>query len=351
MSAALPTLMAASAQHPPWRIAVVGAGALGSYVGARLAQAGQAVVLIGRAAHVQATLRAGLQLHSAGRVEPVRVDATTDLAAVCDADLVLVCVKSADTASVAQQLAPLLRPQAWVLSLQNGVDNAAILARHLCRQHPPVAVAVAYIAAALPEPGVVQHAGGTALVMGPWATAASSPAAGPSALAGVHATATATATATEPVPWSAVTALFTHAGFDVRPTAEPLRALWDKLIVNCACNAISGLAPAAYGAMAALPAIRELQAAVVREAVAVAQAEGVPVQLEATLAAVEHVAQAMPLQRSSTAQDLARGRPTEIAQLNGHIAQRGAALGVPVPLNQALWALVQLAESQRLPPG
>jgi 2-dehydropantoate 2-reductase len=102
--------------------------------------------------------------------------------------------------------------------------------------------------------------------------------------------------------------------------------------------------------MAALPAIGELQAAVVREAVAVAQAEGVAVSLDAALAAVRRVALAMPLQRSSTAQDLARGRPTEIAQLNGHIAQRGAALGVPVPLNQALWALVQLAESQRRVP-
>jgi 2-dehydropantoate 2-reductase len=103
--------------------------------------------------------------------------------------------------------------------------------------------------------------------------------------------------------------------------------------------------------MAALPGIRELQAGVVREAVAVAQAEGVPVQLDAALAAVERVVQAMPLQRSSTAQDLASGRPTEIAQLNGHIAQRGAALGVPVPLNQALWALVLLAQGQRLPAG
>ena len=154
-----------------------------------------------------------------------------------------------------------------------------------------------------------------------------------------------------PVSWSSLAALFTHAGFDVRLTDEPRLALWDKLIVNCACNAISGLAQSAYGAMAALPAVRRLQAAVVREAVAVAQAEGVPAQLEVALAAVDRVAQAMPLQRSSTAQDLARGRPTEIAQLNGHIAQRGAALGVPVPLNHALWALVQLAESQRLTRG
>jgi 2-dehydropantoate 2-reductase len=325
--------MTLPAPVPPCRIAVVGAGALGSLVGAWLAQAGQRVVLIGRAAHVAAMRLDGLQVHAEGRVDRVLLDATTDMAGVCDADLVLVCVKSADTAGVAQQLAPLLRADAGVLSLQNGVDNAAALARGLAR---PVGIAVAYVAAALPAPGVVHHSGGRGLVMGLLASAAAGPAAAP------------LCTVTRPA-LQAWADLFALAGFDVRLTDEPLLALWDKLIVNCACNAISGLAPAHYGAMAALPGIRELQAAVVREAVAVAQAEGVPVQLAAALAAVERVAAAMPLQRSSTAQDLARGRPTEIGQLNGHIALRGAALGVPVPLNQALWALVQLAESQRLP--
>jgi 2-dehydropantoate 2-reductase len=282
------------------------------------------MVLIGRAAHVEATRRDGLQVQGDGRIDCVRLEATTDLAAVQDADAVLVCVKSVDTAGVAQQLAPLLRPDAVVLSLQNGVDNAVTLACGLGR---PVGIAVAYIAAALPEPGVVQHCGGRALVMGLVEAGAAERLPRPSLQA-----------------WAA---LFTHAGFAVRLTDQPLQALWDKLIVNCACNAVSGLAAAPYGAMAALPGIRQLQAALVREAVAVAQAEGVPVQLEAAWAAVERVALAMPLQHSSTAQDLARGRPTEIDQLNGHVAQRGAALGVPVPLNQALWALVKLAEGQR----
>ncbi len=321
------------------RIAIVGAGALGSYVGARLAQAGQQVVLIGRAAHVETTLRDGLLVHSEGRVDRVAIQATTDAAEVRGADLILVCVKSADTAGVALQLAPLLRANAAVLSLQNGVDNAATLARLLGR---PVGIAVAYIAAALAAPGVVQHSGGCALVLGLVASDGAAPVA-------ARAPPWLPVPVPVPVPLSAWAAMFAQAGFDVRLTDAPLSALWDKLIVNCACNAISGLAPASYGAMAALPAIRELQAAIVREAVAVAQAEGVPVQLDAALAAVERVGQAMPLQRSSTAQDLARGRPTEMAQLNGHVAQRGAALGVPVPLNRALWALVTLAERERLP--
>jgi 2-dehydropantoate 2-reductase len=274
-------------------------------------------------------------VHGDGRVDRVQVEASTEMAAVQDADAVLVCVKSADTAGVAQQLAPLLRAGTAVLSLQNGVDNAATLVRGLGR---PVGIAVAYIAAALPAPGVVLHSGGRSLVLG-WVAAASADGAAVPGVAGLL-----------PQPsLPAWAVLFTQAGFEVRLTEQPLLALWDKLIVNCACNAVSGLAAAPYGAMAALPGIRDLQAALVREAVAVAQAEGVPVQLAAALAAVERVALAMPLQHSSTAQDLARGRPTEIDQLNGHVAQRGAALGVPVPLNQALWALVKLAEGQRRP--
>ncbi len=93
-----------------------------------LARSGHAVTLIGRAPHVEAIRRDGLQLRWASGVESVRVTATTELAAAGDADLVLVCVKSADSDAVARELAPLLRADAIVLSLQNGVDNADRLA-------------------------------------------------------------------------------------------------------------------------------------------------------------------------------------------------------------------------------
>lgn len=141
---------------PITHTAVVGAGAVGSYYGAMLARAGQRVTLIGRAPHVAAIRRDGLQLHKGGRVEAVRLDASTDLAAARDADLVLFCVKSTDTDAVAAELAPHLRPDAWVLSLQNGVDNAPTLAARLPNTVVPTVV---YVATAMPEPGVVRHFG------------------------------------------------------------------------------------------------------------------------------------------------------------------------------------------------
>ena len=126
-------------------IAVVGAGAVGSFYGAMLARAGHPVTLIGRPAHVDAIERDGLRLDMGGTVEAIRVAARTDLAAVRGADLILFCVKSTDTESTARAMASLLAPHAVVLSLQNGVENAALIGRHVpqfvvpaVRPPPPV---------------------------------------------------------------------------------------------------------------------------------------------------------------------------------------------------------------------
>jgi 2-dehydropantoate 2-reductase len=123
--------------------------------------------------------------------------------------------------------------------------------------------------------------------------------------------------------------------------------LWSKLMVNCAYNAISAIAQQPYGRMAALPAIREVQRAVVHEVVALAAAEGIDLPLESSLEAMERIAPAMPAQLSSTAQDMARAKPSEIDHLNGFVARRGKELGVATPANQALHALVRLVESRR----
>ena len=304
-------------------IAVVGAGAVGSYFGALLAHAGHRVTLIGRGPHVQAIRQHGLQLQRAGSVLTLHPAAHCELAAAQSADLVLVCVKSDDTEALAVELATVLAAGALVLSLQNGVRNVATLQRHL---HQTVVPVVVYAATAMPAPGVVQHFGGGELVIGPAERAA-----------GLD--------ETHMRQLRAVVDLFATAAVPVRITDEPMAALWAKLVVNCACNAVSALAQANYGQMAALPAVRELQRTAVVEAVAVAQADGQAVSLQASLAAVERIAATMPAQRSSTAQDLARGRTSEVEHFNGFIVRRGAELGVATPVNQALYALVKLAEA------
>jgi len=305
--------------------AVVGAGAVGSFFGAMLARTGHPVTLIGRAPHVRAIEQSGLQLRMNDRVELVRTAASAELEAVRGADLVLFCVKSTDTDAVARQLAPLLAPNALVLSLQNGVDNAATIVRHVRQTVVPTVV---YVATAMPEPGVVSHFGRGDLVIGPLDAAAAQDSALQARL-------------------QSVVDLFGTAGVPVRISPDVMAELWSKLMVNCAYNAISGLAQLPYGRMAAMPEIREVQQAVVHEVVAVARADGQALPLDAALAAMAQIAIAMPAQFSSTAQDMARGKSTEIDHLNGYVARRGAALGIPTPVNQTLHALVKLVEAGR----
>jgi 2-dehydropantoate 2-reductase len=305
--------------------AVVGAGAVGSYYGAMLARAGHRVTLIGRAAHVEAIQRDGLRLHKGGRVEVVRLGTSPDIAAAREADLVLFCVKSIDTDSLAREMAPLLCPDAWVLSLQNGVDNATTLAQHLRNVVVPTVV---YVATAMPAPGVVVHHGRGDLVVGPLNVESQQRAGFAQRL-------------------QAVVDLLRSAEVPVTISPNVMGELWNKLMVNCAYNAVSALTQLPYGTMAGVPDVLALQRAVVREVVAVARAEGIAMDLDASLQAMERIAADMPAQLSSTAQDMARGKRTEIDHLNGTVARRGAAHGIATPVNQALYALVKLVESAR----
>ena len=299
------------------RVAVVGAGAVGCYYGGMLARAGVSVTLIGRAAHVEAMRRDGLRLSSATFDEQVRVEASTDIAAVAGATLVLVCVKSTDTEPTGAELAPHLAPDARVLSLQNGVDNAPRLQAVLRRA---VAPAVVYVACEMGGPGHVRHLGRGELVipadMGP----------------------------TPGLGSSDIVAEFARAGVPVELSDNVVGALWGKLLLNCGYNAISAIADVPYGRMVTLPGIAQTVHDVVVECLAVARA------LEVTIpgdvwAAVDRIATSMPAQVSSTCQDLRRGKPTEIDHLNGYIVREGERLGIAVPLNRALHALVKALET------
>ena len=305
------------------KVAVMGAGAVGSFYGAMLARAGHAVTLIGRPAHVQAIQRDGLQLEMGGQVHTVRLDAHSDPAAVAGADLVLCCVKSGDTEAAALQMAPHLGVDTILMSLQNGVDNADTLARHVpCRVVPTVV----YVAVALGGQGVVRHFGRGDLAIGalPGGTQSSVP---------------------EWPTLQALVDLFASAQVPVRIVPDVALELWAKLLVNCAYNAISALAQMPYARLAALADIGALQQDIVHEVIAVAAASGVSLPLQPSLDAVTRIADGMPQQLSSTAQDMARRKPSEIDHLNGFIARRGRELGVPAPVNQTLHALVKLVES------
>ena len=147
----------------------------------------------------------------------------------------------------------------------------------------------------------------------------------------------------------ALAAMFEHAGVACPTSPDIEAALWTKLTLNCAFNAISALGNARYGRMAANPLVRSVMEAAVRETVAVARAEGVALDADALVDATWKLAAAMAEQYSSTAQDVQRGKPTEIDALNGLVAQRGAERGIPTPVNLTLHALVKLREMDARP--
>ena len=122
-------------------------------------------------------------------------------------------------------------------------------------------------------------------------------------------------------------------------------ALWAKLILNCAYNAMSAIAQVPYGPLVRQEGVEAVMRDVVRECLAVATASGVNVPGDAWQA-VERIAQTMPNQYSSTAQDVARGKPSEIDHINGHVVRKGEALGIATPVNRVLHTLVKLIEGR-----
>jgi 2-dehydropantoate 2-reductase len=304
------------------QVAVLGAGAVGCYFGGMLARAGATVTLIGRAQHVDAIAERGLVIEWADRRETVRLGASTQVDAARNADVVLVCVKSPDTEMAARALVPHVRRDTAIVSLQNGVDNAEKVRGVLAN---PVFAAVVYVGTFMNGPGIVRHAGRGDLVLGVAREIASQPDTG--------------------ARLQAIAAMFERAGVRCPVTTDIDAALWTKLTINCAFNAISALGRSRYGRMALEPAIREVMEVAVREAVAVARASDVALDEATLIAEVWKVADAMAEQYSSTAQDVMRGKPTEIDSLNGYIARRGDALGIAVPVNRTLHALVKLREA------
>lgn len=300
------------------RVAVLGAGAVGCYFGGMLARAGHEVTLIGRPAHVDAFKARGLHFEGLKFDEHIPVKASTDASAVRGAHLVLFCVKSTDTEGAAVQMAPFLDANALVVNLQNGVDNTE---RIQARISQPVIPAAVYVATEMAGPGHLRHHGRGDLVIGELGRKLSAGA------------------LEQAKGW------FDAAGVPVTISDNVAGELWAKLVVNCAYNALSAITQLPYGKMIEGPGIRDVMRDVVEETLALARASGVAMA-PGMLERVYKIAEAMPTQYSSTAQDLARGRPTEIEHLNGFVMRRGAALGVPTPVNRTLYALVRLLESK-----
>ena len=298
------------------RIAVVGAGAVGGYFGGMFARAGAPVVLIGRKQFAEAVNSKGLILDKSEGQERINALATVEMSKIRDCSLILLCVKANDTSVTATQMAPFVRPNATVVCLQNGVDNADLVR---AASNVTALPAVVYVAVSVPESGRVKHLARGDLIIGP-------PSEQTTHLADI----------------------FVRAGIPCRVSDNIEGELWLKLLRNCALNAISALGRVRYGQIVQSDDAKELMKQIVDEVLAVARAAKVVLpgihDCQSGMEAAMELATQMADAFSSTAQDLNRGRLTEIDALNGYISRRGAQLGIPVPANHALFTLVKLAE-------
>jgi 2-dehydropantoate 2-reductase len=297
-------------------VVAVGAGAVGSYYGGLLARAGVPVTLVARAAHAEAINKDGLFLDTTTFKETVRVKATTDMAAVRDADLVLLCVKTLDTVTAAREAKAQMNPDAVMISMQNGVDNAERIKEELGFD---VISAAVYVAASVPKPGTLKHSGRGEIVMGgPF----------PEALL------------------KKIADMFSGAGMPCRVSADLPLEMWSKLVMNGTYNALSALTGCTYGVLVSDPSAVNIMMILADEIVAVAKAKGIKLDLEDMKDRVRKLGPSMPGTLSSTQQDLARGKLTEIDSLNGYIAAQGKRYGVATPMNAAMHSLVRLREGR-----
>jgi len=296
------------------RIAVMGAGAVGSYFGGMLARAGADVTLIARGPHLEALVRDGLFLDTLQFKERVPVKASADPAAVHGAELVLFSVKTTGTEEAARAIAPHLTPGTRVVSLQNGVDN---LERIRAASAIEAFASVVYVAASIPEPGRVLHGGRGDLAIGD----------------------------SRAQEVAAIAATFAHAGVPCRISENIQGDIWQKFLLNCAGNAVTALSRANYAQLVTNPAACQVVAAALEETRSVGLA--LDVHFPAPALGIKEVIEIYTrygTSTSSTAQDVARGRRTEIDSFNGYVARRGAELGVPTPVNHTLYALTKLWE-------
>jgi len=302
------------------KIAVVGAGAMGSLFGALLAESGKEVWLFDIwSDHIKAVNENGLCVEREGKTRIVRMNATVDPSKIGQADLVIIFVKSTQTAPAAETAAGLLGAGGLAMTLQNGMGNADIIADTIDPARI-LAGATSHGATVL-GPGNIRHAGKGPTIIGSWSTSGE----GQNRV-------------------EKVADMFTRAGIETEAVADVRSVIWEKLLVNIGINAVTALTGIKNGQLLDVEATRKLSRCAVEEAVTVARAQGVKVRDDAA----DHVfkiAEATAANRSSMGQDVDNKRQTEIGAINGFIVREAERLCLKTPVNVTLTGLIETIQA------
>lgn len=299
-------------------ITIIGAGAMGSLFGGLLAEAGSDVRLLDIwVEHVNAIKENGLSIERDGSSRRVSVQATTDKGRIGQTDLAIIFVKSNQTADAAKSAKALVGNSGYVLSLQNGLGNADLIADTIAPEK--VVGGTTSHGATLLGPGRIRHAGGGPTTIGLWGKG-------------------------DEAHLEKIARVLTRAGIQTACSQEIRQVIWDKLLVNVGINAITALTHIKNGELLDLDVTKNLSKAAVEEAIAVAEHQGIPVRKDA----VDHVlaiASATAGNRSSMGQDVDNGRVTEISAINGAVVKAAERAGLQAPVNQTLTALIETLQA------
>jgi 2-dehydropantoate 2-reductase len=315
------------------RVAVVGAGAIGGLLGAHLSRSGEDVILIARGPHLAAMRSRGVTVRSGGAEFNARPECTDDMGAIAGADVVFLTLKAHSIPAVAEAIGSSLAESACLVGAQNGipwwyfedrhlesVDPGGIIARNI--PYGKVVGCIAYPAAHVVEPGVIEHLEGNRFTLGEPDGSKS-----------------------ERV--QAISAMVVKAGFKA-PIQQRIRnEIWLKLLGNATLNPLSALTRASLADMVNSPITRNLVRTLMEEVDAVATALGVdvPLTIEKRMAG----AAATGEHKTSMLQDLEAGRPLEVDALVGAVVELADGAGVPVPALDVVYRLVKLLDESRAP--
>ena len=304
------------------RIAIMGSGGVGAYVGARLQAAGEDVSFIARGAHLQAMQTQGLSIESP--VHPLRLDhvkATAEPAEVGVVDLIIFADKLWDTEAAAKALMPMIGPETRILTLQNGIDSVAMIAPHIGQAM--LRGGVIYVSAVIARPGVIRSPGGLNHIVCDAADA-------------------------DPVMAAFCAACERASGLEAKASPAIATVIWEKFIALASLSGSTSLLRARMGQILGHPETRILQRQLVDEVIAVGRAAGIAVRAELADEIMGRLA-AMPASfRSSMSEDLERGKPLELQWLSGRVHQLGAQTGVATPGHSMVYRGLVLHEQGQL---
>lgn len=309
------------------KFAIAGAGAVGGYIGALMARAGQDVTLFARGAHLRAMRERGLRVLDGGDEFEVRPPVSDSLEEIGPADVVVLAVKAHSLPELAPRLRPLLGPDTAVVSLQNGIPwwffeserldpGGAILKAIEPRR---VIGGIVYCATEIVEPGVIRHIEGNRISLGEPDGARSE-------------------------RCRNIAAALTTAGFRAPISTHIREEIWVKLMGNMVFNPISALTGATLVRMARDPDVHALARKMMEEAEAVAEKLGMklPITIEQRIAGAEKVGE----HKTSMLQDLEAGRPLELDAVMGAVVELGEKLGFEMPHTRSIYACAKLLDQE-----